>query len=219
MTLHEPAVALTDFGLALECAVFAVLLLRRPWAPPAGERRLLRLWWVAFFLLVGVAAALGGVVHGFPPAPGPGRDGLWLFTLLAIGMAGVQAFRIAASMWLSGRGLTVALHLGNLALCGYVLALVLGHTRFWIAIIAYFPAALFLGAAFARDAARGRPGAGAGVAGIALTLLAAAAQQGRVGLHPTYFDHNALYHVLQAVGLVLLFRAARATLPRHEVKR
>ncbi len=27
----------------------------------------------------------------------------------------------------------------------------------------------------------------------------------RVALHPVYFDHNAVYHVVQAVALVILY--------------
>jgi hypothetical protein len=41
-----------------------------------------------------------------------------------------------------------------------------------------------------------------------LTLVAAAVQQARIALHPTYFNHNALYHLLQAIALFLIFRAA-----------
>jgi hypothetical protein len=40
----------------------------------------------------------------------------------------------------------------------------------------------------------------------AISLLAAALQQARVSLHPEHFDHNAVYHVLQGVALVLLYR-------------
>ena len=42
-----------------------------------------------------------------------------------------------------------------------------------------------------------------------VTLVAAAIQQLEIGIHPTYFNHNALYHLLQAVGLVLLMIAFR----------
>jgi len=45
-------------------------------------------------------------------------------------------------------------------------------------------------------------------------LLASYLQQRGVGLHPIYFNHNALYHALQAVALLLIFVARRlATQP------
>ena len=57
-TVLEPDVTLTDIGLALECAIFAALLLRARGSPA-------RRWFAAFFGVVGVAAALGAVEHGF----------------------------------------------------------------------------------------------------------------------------------------------------------
>jgi hypothetical protein len=38
--------------------------------------------------------------------------------------------------------------------------------------------------------------------------LGAAGQQAGVALHPVHFDHNAVYHVVQAVALYLLYRTA-----------
>jgi len=80
---------------------------------------------------------------------------------------------------------------------------------FSIAIANYLPSTLFLIVAFF---ASYRSGAGTpvaiGLSGLVLTLVAAAVQQARIALHPTYFNHNALYHLLQAIALFLIFRAA-----------
>ena len=43
-----------------------------------------------------------------------------------------------------------------------------------------------------------------------LSVLAALLQQARIAIHPVYFDHNALYHVVQAAALVLLYFGFRA---------
>ena len=56
----------------------------------------------------------------------------------------------------------------------------------------------------------------AGAWGLGLTFVAAAVQQGRVGLHPRYFNHNALYHLIQGAGLFLVFRGARLATRRRE---
>jgi hypothetical protein len=37
------------------------------------------------------------------------------------------------------------------------------------------------------------------------SAVAAVLQQAQVSLHPVYFDHNAVYHVVQAVAVVLLY--------------
>lgn len=52
------------------------------------------------------------------------------------------------------------------------------------------------------------------VLGLPLTFVAAAVQQAGVALHPTYFDHNALYHLVQAVALWLFFLGFRSVTAR-----
>jgi hypothetical protein len=45
-------------------------------------------------------------------------------------------------------------------------------------------------------------------------------QQAGVAVHPVYFDHNAVYHLVQAVALVLLYlgfrRVSETTAPTLE---
>jgi len=45
---------------------------------------------------------------------------------------------------------------------------------------------------------------------IVLMLAAAVLQQLHVGLHPVWFNHNALYHLLEGIALAVLFVALRA---------
>jgi hypothetical protein len=52
-------------------------------------------------------------------------------------------------------------------------------------------------------------------AAIVLMLCAAVLQQLHVGLHPVWFNHNALYHLLEGIALAMLFVALRAA--RSEV--
>jgi hypothetical protein len=53
---------------------------------------------------------------------------------------------------------------------------------------------------------------------LGLTVSAAAAllQQTRVALHPVYFDHNAVYHVVQGAAVVLLYLGFHARPPRTD---
>jgi hypothetical protein len=66
--------------------------------------------------------------------------------------------------------------------------------------------------AAATRAARHSPSAGWRwiAMGLALSVVAAVLQQQRVAVHPVYFDHNALYHLVQAIALVVLYRGLRA---------
>ena len=195
--MKEPDVTLTDFALALECAVFCVLLLRlRP-----GHASL-RAWWVLFFATVGLAALIGGTVHGFLP----GNRVLWIATMLTLGVTSLSAWFIGSLLmrmkWL--RPVAVVL-LGLYA--GIVLFV---NRAFIVAIAMYLPATVFLLLAMvARYATSRERAVGFGLAGLVLTFVAAAVQQLKVGVHPVYFNHNALYHLIQFVALWLIFVAAR----------
>jgi hypothetical protein len=54
--------------------------------------------------------------------------------------------------------------------------------------------------------------------GVAVSVAAAAIQQSGLAIH-RYFNHNDLYHTVQAIGVWLLFRGAmhdeREDLPAH----
>ena len=76
--MTEPDVALTDFALAIECALLAYLLLRR------GRGRL-RGWFATFFGAVSAASVLGGTSHGFFASPEvPGHTLVWTATMLRL---------------------------------------------------------------------------------------------------------------------------------------
>jgi hypothetical protein len=53
-----------------------------------------------------------------------------------------------------------------------------------------------------------------GIAGLALSYGAAAVQQSETAMPALKLSHNALYHLIQAVALLLIFLAAR-TLARE----
>jgi hypothetical protein len=84
-------------------------------------------------------------------------------------------------------------------------------SKFYVGIIAYLPSTLFLLFVLLATDQRGHnPAIRWGVAGLALTLAAAAVQQLHVSIHPVYFNHNALYHVIQGAALGMIFVAARS---------
>lgn len=202
MTLHEPAVALTDYGIAALCAFFVVRLRRA--GPPPG----LRGWWALFFGAVGTAALAGGTVHAFFPAPGVGQAILWRLTLLAIGAAAFAGFALASRKLLAPVPARVLTSATGVVYAAYAAVVLVVTQRFWVAIAHYLPAVLLLGAAFTVEMVRGRPGAGQGLAGLLVTLVAAGLQQAQVSLCGV-IDHNTLYHLVQALGLWLLDRGAR----------
>ncbi len=204
--ITEPDVTITDYGLALECALFTYLLCRgRNRRPP------LRTWFALFFCSVGAAALTGGTVHGFfLDERTLGSRILWPVTLLAIGLAALAAWGIGARIQFSG---TVARWFSIAAAAEFAVygVLVLFVTQeFRIAILNYLPAAFFLLGAFFLAYRRTRARSVlVGLLGLALTFVASAVQQSGLGLHPIYFNHNALYHLIQAAALFMIFQGAR----------
>lgn len=204
MGIAEPDVTLTDFGLAIECALLALLLHR----VPTGALRF-RLCLVVFFCAVGLAALLGGIDHGFLlDKTSRLHTAVWKGTLVAIGVCALAAWLAGAELIATGPARWIKA--GAVVLfVGYLFA-VARSDRFLVAIVHYLPAVVFLLAVFSWQYVRGRePPFLRGVVALLLTFAAAAVQQAHVGLHPVFFDHNALYHLIQAVALLLLFVAAR----------
>lgn len=209
--MTEPDVALTDYGLAIECALFAYLLRRGGHAAkPLGASLLL------FFSSAGVASLAGGTVHGFfLDGEALGHVVLWRVVLIAIGATALSAWAIGALILFpapAARRITIAAGAG---FAGYaVLALFIAQD-FRAAVIFYVPAGIFLLAALSFLYARVRDQRIlVAVSGLGLTFIAAAVQQSGIALHPSYFNHNAFYHLIQAVALWLLFLGFRSIAAR-----
>lgn len=205
----EPAVALTDLAISVECVALA-------WLLRSGETGAARRWFVAFFGAVGAGALLGGLEHGFVADKSSWAEtALWVPTLLALGVAGLAAWGVGASLALAPRPARVVVACAGALFGAYALGVVLGERRFGVAIAYYLPGVLFLAAAFwVRLRRTGERRWRAGLWGLGLTLASAVIQQAQIGIHPRYFDHNALYHLVQAVALALLFRVAGARATR-----
>lgn len=209
MVLLEPAVALTDLGLAIENAIFAGLLARLPTSSPSARR-----WWVLFFTGLALAALLGFVSHGlFADKLLPLHQWVWSGSLLSIGVMALAATAVAAGLVLDARLARAVVRVAVLLLALYIAVVVAGYRPFGLAVAAYAPATLFLLAAFVLRSRREPAGHWRlGIGGLVLTAIAAAIQQLGIGLHPVHFNYNAFYHVIQALALWMLYGTARASL-------
>ena len=205
--MTEPAVTLTDYALAIECAAFVIALSRLD----ASDRKLC-FWFIVFFASIGAASVLGGTVHGFfLPATSNGRRILWPATIFAILVTSLAAWNIGAVLQLNERQAALVRRLAIVQLVLFSLVVLFVTSRFYIGIIAYLPSTVFLLCAFITTYRRGHdPAVRWGIAGLALTLAAAVVQQLHVSIHPIYFNHNALYHVIQGAALGMIFVAARS---------
>jgi Family of unknown function (DUF6962) len=203
--LHEPDVALTDYVLALECALLAWLLYRAK-SPHSPIKRA----FVGFYVWIGLAAILGGTFHGFFTSESILGVSLWCGVMLSIGLTGFAAWRIGGLLSFSPAVTAWIVRLAAVGLVAYCLIVLLYAQTFALALVYYLPAVVFLTISFGLQLRRRRDSAALlGVAGMLLTLLAAGVQHFRMSLHPQYFNHNAFYHLLQGMALLLIFLAAR----------
>lgn len=206
--MTEPAVALTDYAVALECIVLIFFL-------PAGGFRadVLRFWFTVFLSSICAASVCGGTVHGFFLDDRTlGYAVLWPATLLVMGVTALAMWAIAAHLLLPQR-VRWMLVVGGIQYVLYSITVLFLVQEFWVAMADNLPAILFLmlalGVTYHREKHWQLLLAAAGPA---MVLIAAVLQYLRVGLDPVYFDYNALYHVLQGVAIFLLFQGMRWSL-------
>jgi len=182
--MNEPATVITDYVLGAVAAWSAVLLFRSP-------NRSQRFWALAFAALA-LGAFLGGTWHGFFRNPL-----LWKATLLSVGVA---SFGMVAGSGLSA-GMKLLAILAALKLAAYT-GWMLFHDQFIYVVIDTGVALLVVAALHLWR------WNGAMLAGVALSVIAGLVQASGFRLHE-HFNHNDLYHVIQTVAVIFLYRGAR----------
>jgi len=128
-----------------------------------------------------------------------------------LGITALSEYGIAARILLTPRSSNVALFAAVLIFAAYVATVVAGSSAFRVAIINYLAGLVFLAIALARLYASNRSRAAlVGLMGLFLTAAASIAQQIHISIHPHYFNHNALYHLLEAIALLLIYISGRS---------
>jgi hypothetical protein len=203
--VSEVVVGLTDYLLTLECAFFAGMLMRFD-----GGRPELRRFFAVFFSALAVTSLTGGTYHvWFSNSTSLTANVLWTTTLLALGVVAFAAWSIGACLFLAQSAKDFVVKAALVEFLGYSAYVVAIDDHFWVAIVNYLPSVVFLGAGFAVSYSRlSAPPILIGLLGLGVTVAAAAIQRLGLALHPTYFNHNATYHLVQAIGLFMIFCAA-----------
>jgi hypothetical protein len=196
----ERTTAATDIVLSLTAGAGAVLL--PSLQSPVTWKTLVWSW---AFALIALAAALGAAYHGLVLSEGR-RTRLWrILTVglsLAISLVAVGVVHDVFGLAAARSSLPVLLAAGLL-----VFAVSRMFKGLFMVFIVYQALALVLAlSAYAWMAAQGTPaGAGWMAAGAAVSLIAAGVQADR-RLHVRWiweFDRNGVYHLVQALGVVL----------------
>jgi hypothetical protein len=182
---------LTDYALGGVSGVLGFLIFR-------NHAMSARLWGLAFFALA-VTAFLGGTFHGFQVS------WAWKPTVLAVGIASFGMLAGSAYTTTSGNAHRALLAAAALKLVLYETWMI-GHDDF-VFVVADTASAMLAVAAL-HLLALDNPATRWILGGVAVSLIAAGIQAGKLALHE-HFNHNDLYHVVQIAAMALYYAGAR----------
>lgn len=201
VTVHEADVALTDVALAVVAVTLAWWLWRGPDRGAAQAE--------GATLLAGLSggALWGAIYHGLLPAGTTTTAGLSVWTLVGLSLAVVGATLLDLGLRIVWPGLTAPVRrriVSAYAILAVLVFLIDNSSSTMVRFHA--PAGVFFLFGAAREAVRSRERSWTLVTvGILVSAAGALMQQMRIAIDPAYFDHNALYHVVQAGAVVLLY--------------
>ena len=181
----------TDYALG-GVTVWLLVLLRKNCSAAS------RLWQIAFAALA-AGAFLGGTYHGFR------IEWLWKPTVLSVGVASFGMLAGSAYSTTSGNIRRALVIIAVVKLVAYE-AWMLGHDAF-IFVVADTASAMLAVAAL-HLLRLDNPATRWILGGVAVSLLAAGIQAGRVALHE-HFNHNDLYHVVQMAAMLLYYAGVK----------
>ena len=151
------------------------------------------------FIALALGAFLGGTYHGFR------YEWLWKPTVLSVGVASFGMLAGSAYTTTSGNVRRALLIAAAVKLVLYE-AWMLGHDAF-IFVVADTASAMLAVAALHLLTLE-NPATRWILGGVAVSLVAAAIQAGRLALHE-HFNHNDLYHVVQIAAMCLYYAGAK----------
>jgi hypothetical protein len=215
MALNSSATELTTAATDALLGVLCLVLLWRLHRLPTDALWKRAVWAWVFRLIVG-ASALGAVAHGLN-LPESLRAGLWQPLYLSLGLA-VALFLVGAvTDWRGDVASRLMLPWAiGLGLMFWISSAWLGGA--FIVFIAYEAATMSAALTIYVFLALTRrvPGAGRVSIGIAISLAAAGIQASHLNLHVVVpFDHNGVFHIVQAIATVAIANGIRRGLAQR----
>ena len=206
--IHDPDVVFTDIALA----ILGAYLGWRLWKMP-GRKTLPR----AGGLLLGAlasAAFWGAIFHAFFPAGTATISGglAWSPVVLSIVVAAAVMLELALRILVPRPSSSIRRYVAMTYATSFAVVALLLDQSFTSIVYFYVPALLLLLVAAGQQAVRSRSAGWILVTtGLLMSAGAAVLQQARVAIHPVYFDHNAVYHVVQGIAILFLYFGWRRT--------
>jgi hypothetical protein len=200
--IHDPDVAGTDAALA----ALSAYLGWRLWTE-AGGRGLQRTGAILLAALASAAAG-GAIFHAwFPGGTSTVAGSLaWKPVALSIVVAGATMLDLGLGLLLPRWATRLRRSLVWVYAALFAVVVMLLDDSFTSIVLFYVPTLMLLLLATLRQSLRSQSvGWRLILTGLLLSAAAAGLQQARVALHPVYFDHNAVYHVVQSIAVVFLY--------------
>jgi hypothetical protein len=169
------------------------------------------------FALLSASSLLGAVFHAFFPlkAGTAGGHAVWMLTGISIALT-------TSAVWYINAALTRYRKLGRLVellvpvyFLAFAYALFFVDYTFRTMISFYAPAVVLLAIIAVRTYVKSRSREWLYLTlGTGLSFTAAGVQAMKIGVHPVYFNFNALYHLIQGIALGFLFVSFRLLVRR-----
>lgn len=164
--------------------------------------------WATSFLATALAAFAGGTHHGFVLYLGDAASFfVWQVTLCSIGLGSFLLLTAAICAVFRGPARRWLLAAATLKLVVYLLWTAV-HDDFKYVVYFYVPDMLGVLALAVCSRTQRASGAAWIILGILATFAAAAVQRSGFDLHQ-HFNHNDLYHLVQAAAFFLLYKGGR----------
>jgi hypothetical protein len=202
LRITEVATMLTDFAIAGICVAVSGATAHN--AEPSGD--VAQQIWAASFAFAAIAAAIGGVVHGFVLHMTPTtKDALWKATQYVMGLTGLAIFASAVVAFTAGSTQAWLIAVAAAKFAAYA-AVVRRRDDYAVVVADYGTSMIALCAlAVVGWMRNGAAAASWLIAGVVVSAVAAVIQLRKISPHPR-FNHNDLYHVVQIVALYLFYR-------------
>jgi len=199
--MTEIDVTLTDYILCIESFIFAIIVSK--YSAPIKYK----FSYLVLFFGFSASSFLGGTYHGFIKNPI-----LWQATIISIGISAYGFALSGISLILKSTTLKTYRNI-LLALLGIYILTTFIYQSFLIAIIIYLPATILTLIGFTKfNKERKNKNISFGIFGLYLSLFAPLIQQLKISIHPVFFTHNAVYHVIVMIALFLFFKGVTRVL-------
>jgi hypothetical protein len=204
--LYEPTTAITDYIIFILGIIFGGLTI-------SIQNSQFHQLWGASFISIGIGAFFGGTSHGFgPKMKGIYRMVLWRITIIFIGISGIFMAMSSSLFFITENGKYALFITAGVLLILYFLK-IRKQDSFRSAVTFYMP---LLGVTLVGFSMafyfQNITGALFITIGLIVCITGSLTQLLKISLHEK-FNHNDLFHVIQMLGMYLMYRGGMEITP------